>query len=167
MAVKAAEQLEPSRQVNKDWFDTHRWPRTENQQLSVGDLVLLHQTIRSGNRALSMKLQDQWIGPYRIVEVPLNSTFYKLAEFDSTPYKDTTVASNHIKKFFKRSELDTCRQEMHDTIRVEDLPEEDEGIMEDDMAAVGMDEDFPLVFAFLLVIWDFSTIWCYSSIMIR
>jgi len=48
-----------------------------------------------------MKLHDQWIGRYRIVEIPPNSTFYKLAELDSTPYKDPTVAGNRIKKFFK------------------------------------------------------------------
>jgi len=40
--------------------------------------------------------------------------------------------------------LDALRQEMHDTIRVVDPPEEDEGkeVVEEDMAAVGMDEDF-------------------------
>jgi len=142
--VKAAEQLEASRQANKDWFDAHRRMRTEDQQLNIGDLVLLHQTVGSSNHTLVMKLQDRWIGPYRIIEKPPNSTFYKLAELDGTPYKDATVAGNRIKKFFKRSELDTLRQELHD--RVVEPPEEEEergdGDEDGEMAAVGMDEDF-------------------------
>jgi len=56
--VKAAEQLETSRRPNKEWFDTHPRLQTEGQQLKIGDLVLLHQTIGSGNHALSKKLQD-------------------------------------------------------------------------------------------------------------
>jgi transposase InsO family protein len=138
--VKAAEQLESSRRANKEWFDEHRRLRTENQQLKIGDLVLLHQTIGSGNRALNKKLQDRWAGPYRISEIPPNSTFYKLEELDGTPYKDNTVAGNRIKKFFQRAELDTLRQEMHDTIRVMDPPEEvgetvemEDGIMDEDL----------------------------------
>jgi hypothetical protein len=138
--VKAAEQLESSRRANKEWFDEHRRLRTENQQLKIGDLVLLHQTIGSGNRALNKKLQDRWAGPYRISEIPSNSTFYKLEELDGTPYKDNTVAGNRIKKFFKRAELDALRQEMHDTIRVMDPPEEvgeavenEDGIMDEDL----------------------------------
>jgi hypothetical protein len=142
--VKAAEQLETSRRTNKEWFSTHRRLRTEGQKLKVGDLVLLHQTVGSGNRALSKKLQDRWMGPYRITEIPPNSTYYKLAELDGTPFKDATIAGNRIKKFFKRSELDALRQEMHDTIRVMELPEEDEGeeVVDEEMAAVVMDEDF-------------------------
>ena|SRR5579859_2413297 len=99
--AKAVEQLEAPQQANGDRFDTHQWLQMENQQLSIGDLVLLHQTIGSGNHALSTKLQDWWIGPYRIIKILPNSTFYKLVELDSTPYKNATVAGNRIKKFFK------------------------------------------------------------------
>src|SRR5579859_1383963 len=124
--VKAAEQLESSRRANKQWFDEHQRLRTENQQLKIGDLILLHQTIDHGNCALNRKLQDRWAGPYRITEVPPNSTFYRLEELDGTPCKDKTVAGNRIKKFFKRIELDALRQEMHDTIRVMSSPEDRE-----------------------------------------
>jgi len=84
MIVKAAEQLESSRRANKEWFDEHRRLRTENQQLRIGDLVLLHQTLGSGSRSLKWKLQDRWQGPYRITEITPNSTFYQLKELDGT-----------------------------------------------------------------------------------
>jgi hypothetical protein len=84
------------------------------------------------------------VGPYRISEIPPNSTFYKLEELDGTPYKDNMVGGNRIKKFFKRAELDALRQEMHDTIRVMDAPgkevgeeggtvENEDGIMDEDL----------------------------------
>src|SRR5579859_3270026 len=137
--IKAAEQLEASQQANKDWFDTHRRLRMEDQQLSIGDLVLLHQTIGSASHTLVMKLQDRWIGPYRIIEKPPNSTFYRLAELDGTPYKDATVAGNRLKKFFKRSELNTLRQELQD--RDGELPEGAD-VEEEEIAAVDMSRDF-------------------------
>jgi hypothetical protein len=45
------------------------------------------------------KLDDRWSGPYRIREIPPNSTYYNIEELVGTPY-EKNVAGNRLKKFF-------------------------------------------------------------------
>ena len=72
------------------------------------------------------KLDDRWSGPYRIREIPEDSTSYRLEELDNTPLS-TTCAGNRLKRFFSRVDLDNNRFEAHETIRVQDaLKVEDE-----------------------------------------
>ena len=96
----AAENLERSRKENEDYFDEHKRLRGDGKsQLHVGDLVLLH----TGKRQhLKEKLDDYWHGPYRIRQIPENSTFYYLEELPLAK----TIAGNWLKKFFSRTSLD-------------------------------------------------------------
>ena len=100
--------------------------RRELQQLHVGDLVLLHQSKNLTSRSVKMKLDDRWFGPYRIREVPQDSTFYRLEELDGIPLK-ATFAGDRLKRFFSRAELDEDRVERHAVIRVRDALEAPEG----------------------------------------
>jgi hypothetical protein len=99
----AAANLRNSRKANKIYFDEHhrRWPHDE--QLREGDLVLLFNSSLQRNR--HTKLNDNWRGPYRIIEKAENSTYYRLAELDGTPLSGTT-AGEHIKKFHSREIAD-------------------------------------------------------------
>ena len=101
---QAAENLRNSRKANKAYFDIHNHLRPESgeQQLHVGDLVLLHRSQVRKRRAT--KLDDHWSGPYRIREIEPNSTFYRLEELDGTPLA-ATFAGNRLKKFFTRDLL--------------------------------------------------------------
>jgi hypothetical protein len=142
--IMAAEKLEASRKANKEWFDSHKRLRSDNQQLKIGDLVLQHQTLGPGTRKLSKKLENRWKGPYRIAEIPPDSTYYVLEELDGTRLRERTIAGNRIKKFFPRSDLDERRQEIYDTIRVTEPPEE--GVEErEEEDVLGSDDDELLV----------------------
>jgi len=99
--------------------------RTEAQKLRVGDLVLVHHTKDTYTRPRSRKLNDRWFGPYRIREIPENSTFYYLEELDGTPLA-ATFAGNRLKRFFTRIELDNHRSEARGTIRVRESLEREQ-----------------------------------------
>ena len=81
--------------------------------------MLLHQSKNLTSRSAKAKLDDRWFGPYRILEAPQDSTFYRLEELDGTLLK-ATFAGNRLKRFFSRTELDNDRAERHDVIRVRD-----------------------------------------------
>ena len=116
--AQASTNLKNSRLANKSDFDVKKRIRTTAaQQLHVGDLVLLHNTILQHSH--SRKLDHKWRGPFRIREIPKNSTFYRLEELDGTPLA-ASFAGNCLKRFFTRPELDAHRAETHDTIRVRD-----------------------------------------------
>src|SRR5947207_14627500 len=89
----------------------------ETQKLHVGDLVLVHRTKDIYTRPRARKLDDRWFGPYRIREIPEDSTFYYLEELDGTPLA-TTFAGNRLNRFFTRNELDNHRSEARGTVRV-------------------------------------------------
>jgi len=127
--AQASTNLKNNRRGNKAQFDTVKRLRTTVQQLQVGDLVLLHNTILEHSH--SHKLHDKWRGPYRIREIPENSTHYLLEELDGTPLA-ASFAGNRLKRFFTRNELDEQREEMHDTIRVRDLTDQDDDVEEEE-----------------------------------
>ena len=53
----------------------------------------------ANTRTVETKLDDRWFGPYRIQEVPMDSTYYYLEELDGVPLEGT-VAGNRVKLFF-------------------------------------------------------------------
>ena len=122
--AQATTNLQNSCNANKVYFDQHKQLRTATQQLHVGDLALMHQTKDSYSRTRAKKLDDRWFGPYRIREIPEDSTFYWLEELDGTHLKPT-FAGNCLKRFFSRTELDTNRAKTHETICVRDALEID------------------------------------------
>ena len=126
MESRAAEELEWSRKGNKAYFDQHKGMRREDQQLHVGDLVLVHQSKNLNSRAVKIKLDARWFGPYQIREIPPDSTFYKLEELDGTHLK-ATFAGDRLKRFFSRTALDKDRMQRHEVIRVRDALEVPEG----------------------------------------
>ena len=103
---QAAENLRNSRKANKAYFDLHKHLRPESgdQQLRVGDLVLRYKSQLQNSRARSAKLDDRWTGPYRIIEVAPDSTYYRLEEIDEIPLADS-IAGNRLKRYFTRDEL--------------------------------------------------------------
>ena len=129
--AQASKNLWNSRNANKADYDANHRLRAASQQLHIGDLVLLHNTKASYSRARAHKLDDRWLGPYRIRQIPDDSTFYWLEELDGTPLA-TTFTGNHLKQFFSRTELDNCHAETHETIRVRDALDEDEQLRSGD-----------------------------------
>ena len=101
----AAENLRKSRLSNKEYFDQHKRLRPESQKLSVGDLVLVYDDQIGKSRSQSTKSNDRWRGPYRIREVPEDSTYYRLEELDRTSLVQSFVG-NRLRKFFVRGDLE-------------------------------------------------------------
>ena len=67
------------------------------QGLRIGDFVLLHNSLRD------IKLEGQWLGPYRIREVS-DAGYYRLSEMDGAEMKGL-FAENRLKSvFFRRGE---------------------------------------------------------------
>ena len=149
--ARASAELERSRLGNKAYFDSHKRFRPTDQQLQVGDLVLMHITKLEGVRTRKMKLDDRWFGPYRIREKPADSTFYRLEELDGAHLAGTT-AGNRLKRFFPRGEpeqrestVDPSEEEDDvddvDDIEGDVIQELDERFEEVEDVEVGQEED--------------------------
>ena len=103
-----AENLCESQKANKAYFDEYKHLCNASEQLKVGDLILLfNSTLKKHLR--KDKLVDRWMGPYRIREIPLNSTYYLLEELSGEPLK-TRAAGDHVCKFFTREYLQSDQQ---------------------------------------------------------
>ena len=71
--------------------------------------MLVHNAKSPHSRSRAKKLDDNWQGPYRVREIPEDSTYYMLEELDGTPLA-TTIAGNRVKKFYSRALLEEARQ---------------------------------------------------------
>lgn len=94
------------KEANAHFFDEHHLLR--NDRFAQGDLVLLHNTIRSMDYHSRTKLQFRWLGPYRIHTVKSGS--YLLSELDGTVLYDLThqpesFNGDRLKKFYSRKDL--------------------------------------------------------------
>ena len=76
--VKVAESIKQSRLQNKDYFDRHM--RKRNRPIVAGDLVLLYNS--QLDKQWSKKLDNRWLGPYRVKEVREDRGTYRLEELD-------------------------------------------------------------------------------------
>lgn len=73
------------------------------------------------------------VRPYRIREVPEDSTYYRLAELDSTPLTPS-VAGDRLKKFFTRDQL------LFDHQMVEDYREQQDAAIKERQARAARSE---------------------------
>ena len=92
--AQAAKNLRNSRKANKACFDQQKRFRGEQQQLHVGDLVLLHNTKTRQSRSREIKLDDNWRGPYRIRGIDEDSTFLLIGGLDDTHLKPTIASKS-------------------------------------------------------------------------
>ena len=99
--ARAAEALKRSRLGNKAYFDSRKRMRALHQQIREGDLVLMHNT--RIQKSWDKKLDNNWLGPYRVREVS-GVGFYRLMELDGSVLRES-VAGNRLKKFFSRYAL--------------------------------------------------------------
>ena len=100
---QAVENLINSRKSSKNYFDEQHSLRPEQQSLKIGDLVLFNSKQQT-SRTRSSKLSDRWSGPYRIIELPEDSTFYRLEELDGVRLTES-FAGNRLRKFFTREDF--------------------------------------------------------------
>jgi hypothetical protein len=116
---QAVKNLRNSRKANKAYFGQHNRLRPVGEQ----QLHVLHNSYKykTGKPPRAAKLDDRWLGPYRIREISENSTFYYLEELDGTPYTPS-IAGNRLRKFFSwvmfvncgGMNCGHCENELHD-----------------------------------------------------
>jgi len=99
--TKAAHTLARNRQQNKDFFDSHRHKRLE--ELGIGDLILLFNSVLK--KQWSRKLDNRWLGPYRIRAIKKERGTYLLEELDGRELK-LPFPGEMIKKFYPRRGVD-------------------------------------------------------------
>jgi RNase H-like domain found in reverse transcriptase/Integrase zinc binding domain len=98
----AARNQRQIRTQNKAYFDESRRLRPEDLAIQPNDLVLVFRpSMLQKIKNRELKLDEQWQGPYRVREKPLDSTYYLLDELDGTPLK-RKYAGEHVKKYFPR-----------------------------------------------------------------
>jgi hypothetical protein len=91
--------LRRNREQGKENFDAAHVLHTE--PFEVGDLVLLHNTMREGDMTREQKMRFRWLGPYRISEAVPEKGTYALEELDCAKLGGT-IAGNRLKKFHVR-----------------------------------------------------------------
>ena len=89
-------QTERVRARKKDYWDSTR--EIDHKGFEVNDLVLLWDAIRDLDMSRSRKLDDRWLGPYRIAEANVEKGYYRLEDLDGSRFKNTTPQRN-LKKF--------------------------------------------------------------------
>lgn len=119
---------------------------TDEAHGGMGDFVLMHTGKRTQSRVSKEKLDDYWLGPYRIREIPEDSTFYYLEEMDDTR-KAKSVAGNRLKQFFSRISFDKGREQLQKVIRVRgdedaDARDGEDGEDDGDLEELGDDRDY-------------------------
>ncbi|WP_169741608.1 integrase, partial [Beijerinckia mobilis] len=104
--------LERMREKNREYFDSKKSLR--EHPLSVGDMVLLHNTMEQTAYHSDVKLQYRWHGPYRIKAVKRHGS-YTLEELDGTPIegyprpdgtRDNSYNGKSLKRFWFRKGAD-------------------------------------------------------------
>eukprot|EP00210_Caulerpa_lentillifera_P009149 g8723.t1 len=89
----ARENIETSREVNKNYFDSKTNIRTEN--LKVGEFVLLKNIDKHQS-----KFSLSWLGPYKITNV-YNNGAYEISEIDGSILHEA-VSGSRLKRFYTR-----------------------------------------------------------------
>jgi hypothetical protein len=125
MEVDAARNLRRSRLQNKTYFDMSKRLRPDGQKLHNGDLVLAFRFPNQTTTLRKRKLDERWIGPYRIRDEVEDSTYYMLEELDGTPLK-RKFPGDQLKLYFARTRLELGWAEGEE--RFEDVEDADESI---------------------------------------
>jgi len=99
----AQQNIRKNRLKNKAYFDKNCHRRVD--KIGVGDMVLLYNS--SLDKRSSQKLQNRWLGPYRIWEIAEHTDTYLPDELASIQL-DSKIAGDHIKKFHPRYGVDTA-----------------------------------------------------------
>ena len=93
------------REEGKERFDATHVLHAE--PFKVGNLVLLHNTMREADMSSEQKMHFRWLGPYKIKQaIPLKGT-YILEELNGEVLGGT-VAGNRLKRFHSRPEEPKC-----------------------------------------------------------
>jgi hypothetical protein len=88
------------REANKEPYDDAH--RVRNEELAVGDIVLLWDSRREVNKSSAVKLHPRWLGPYRITAVTSLFGSYRLAELDGSNLTGT-FAGKRLKLLHMRN----------------------------------------------------------------
>ena len=124
---EAKTNLRKMRLQGKAYFDENR--RERRQELRVGDLVLLYNSVL--DKQGSQKLKNRWNGPYKIREICQDRGTYLLSELDGTEMKGI-YAGDRIKKFYARYGVEDGGESESEAEDVEDMEDtEDTEDMED------------------------------------
>lgn len=113
-------QVQRIREDGKERFDDKY--RLRNERLSVGQMVLLHDT--KIDTSYSAKLAYRWFGPYRICEV-LEKGSYRLEELDGTPFRDA-IYGNRLKPYYLRPDNEESSDQNQDYIFDEEEEDNDD-----------------------------------------
>ena len=89
------------REQGKEHFDATHVLHTAS--FEVGDLVLLHNTMREGDMSREQKMRFRWLGPYRVSKTIAEKGTYILEELNGAELGGT-IAGNRLKKFHVRPE---------------------------------------------------------------
>jgi hypothetical protein len=66
--------------------------------LREGDLVLIWDAIKGMDKSSGRKLDDRWLGPYRIQQAWPNRGYYRLEDLNGVTFSSTTRV-DRLKKF--------------------------------------------------------------------
>ena len=88
---------------NKAYFDKNHYKRVD--KIEVGDMVLLYNS--SLDKQWSQKLNNRWLGPYRIWEIAEDRSICLLDKLDSIQL-DGIFVGDHIKKFHCKYSIESA-----------------------------------------------------------
>lgn len=100
LVEQAATLSQASREENKEYYDKHMRHRPANGALNTDDMVLVYDSANDKSWSTTIKLNNRWLGPYKIFKIEDNGSF-RLKELDGTKLYGT-VSGDRLKKFLSR-----------------------------------------------------------------
>ena len=114
--IEARERTQRLRLRRKEYWDEHN--EILHEDMRVGDLVLLWDSLREVDMSRDKKLDQKWLGPYRIAESYQDRGHFRLEELDGVKFK-TTTPGHKLKKFIPRQPED-IREEDREQLQLWD-----------------------------------------------
>jgi hypothetical protein len=96
------EQLEEAvhrtRRLRSEAVESRNAKKSLPKALREGDLVLIWDAIRGIDKSSNRKLDDRWLGPYRVQKAWPDKGYYRLEDLNGVTFASTTRA-DRVKKF--------------------------------------------------------------------
>ncbi|EUC27203.1 hypothetical protein COCCADRAFT_112306, partial [Bipolaris zeicola 26-R-13] len=94
------EAVHRTRRLRSEAVERKNEKKSPTQSFREGDLVLVWDAIKQIDMSSSRKLDDRWLGPYRVRDARPDKGYYRLEDLNGVPFPSTTRA-DRMKAFQK------------------------------------------------------------------
>jgi len=95
---RVEEAVHRTRRLRREAVESRNDARGPAEDIGVGDMVLVWDSIKAIDKSSEKKLQDRWVGPWKVVKAVGEKGYYQLADLNGVEFA-STVRADRIKRF--------------------------------------------------------------------